>query len=43
MDLDNLVGIRTKKKWFYNDLGEKIDYIEEAYIVEETGDDEIEY
>ena len=43
MDLDNLVGIRTKKKWFYNDLGEKIDYIEEVYIVEETGDDKIEY
>lgn len=24
MDIDKLQGIRTKKKWYYNDLGEKL-------------------
>lgn len=43
MDIDNLLGIRTRKKWTYNSLGEKIDYIEEVYIIEETGDDKIEH
>ena len=43
MDIDNLLGIRTRKKWTYNNLGEKIDYIEEVYIIEETADDKIEH
>ena len=43
MNIDNLLGIRTRKKWTYNNLGEKIDYIEEVYIIEETGDDKIEH
>ena len=43
MDLDNLIGIRTRKKWYYNDLGEKIDYVTEVYLIEETDDDDIEH
>ena len=42
MDLDNLVGIRVKKKWYYNDLGEKVDYVTEVYLVEEDEEGDIE-
>ena len=34
MDIDKLQGIKTIKKWYYNDLGEKIDYVEEVYFIE---------
>ena len=30
MDIETQ-GIRTKKKWYYNDLGEKADYVEEVF------------
>ena len=42
MDLDNLVGIRTRKKWYYNDLGEKVDYVTEVYLVEGSDKGDIE-
>tara|TARA_Y100001958_G_C21234433_1_gene560594 strand:- start:2773 stop:2889 length:117 start_codon:yes stop_codon:yes gene_type:complete len=35
MNIDKLQGIRTKKKYYYNDLGEKVDYVEEVYFSEE--------
>ena len=35
MDIDKLQGIRTKKKWYYNDLGEKVDYVTEVYFIED--------
>ena len=40
MDINKLLGIRTKKKWYYNDLGEKIDYVTEIYLID---DDDIEH
>ena len=43
MDINKLQGIRTKKKWCYNDLGEKIDYVTEVYLIEETDDDDVEH
>ena len=43
MDINKLQGIRTKKKWYYNDLGEKIDYVTEVYLIEETDDDDVEH
>ena len=35
MNIDKLHGIRTKKKWYFNDLGEKVDYVEEVYFIED--------
>ena len=43
MDIDNLVGIRTRKKWYYNDLGEKVDYVTEVYLVEDRDKGDIEH
>ena len=43
MDIDNLLGIRTKKKWHYNDLGEKVDYVTEVYLVEDSDKGDIEH
>ena len=43
MDINKLQGIRTKKKWYYNDLGEKINYVTEVYLIEETDDDDNEH
>ena len=42
MDVDKLLGIRVKKKWYYNDLGEKVDYVTEVYLVEEDEEGDIE-
>ena len=39
MDIDKLQGIRTKKKWYYNDLREKVDYVTEVYFIEEGEND----
>ena len=43
MDIDKLKGIRTKKKWYYNDLGEKVDYVTEVYLVECSDKGDIEH
>ena len=43
MDINNLQGIKTKKKWYYNDLGEKIDYVTEVYLIEDNEDGEAEH
>tara|TARA_B100000614_G_scaffold187342_1_gene168452 strand:- start:416 stop:547 length:132 start_codon:yes stop_codon:yes gene_type:complete len=43
MDLDNLVGIRVKKKWYYNDHGEKVDYVTEVYLAEDSDKGDIKH
>jgi hypothetical protein len=43
MDINKLQGIRTKKKWYYNDLGEKIDYVTEVYLIEDSDKGDIEH
>tara|TARA_Y100001958_G_scaffold157379_1_gene152318 strand:+ start:504 stop:626 length:123 start_codon:yes stop_codon:yes gene_type:complete len=39
MDLDKLQGIKIRKKWYYNNLGEKLDYVEEIYLYDDDNNE----
>ena len=43
MDINKLYGIRTKRKWYYNDLGEKVDYVTEVYLAEDSDKGDIKH
>jgi len=39
MNIDKVEGIKTRKKWFYNNFGEKIDFIEEVYLIDKDSNE----
>ena len=39
MEIDKLQGIRIRKKWYYNNLGEKVDYIDEVYLFDQNNNE----